>query len=193
MCSPNAMDIPGLELELPTGRMRILRPSDVHDGYVCGLNDPAVNRFLTAVKETEQTHESVRAFVQAQYQATDAMLFGIWEEGRDLHCGTVRLHKVDEACRTAEIGICVFDRSAWGKKVGTCAIAAVTRWAQSQLGVDLIKAGVYESNRSSRRAFEAAGYHWQRDVAGEYVLDNAPVVVSIYTSALAAASTVEGS
>ena len=176
------MHFPDLELDLGGARMRVLETSDVHDGYVSGLNDPEVNQYLVNVKAMRQSRESVAAFVGSHREAPDAVLVGIWEEGRDHHAGTVRLHGIDRGAGTAEIGICLFDRGAWGKKLGSRAIAAVTKWARSELGVQRIKAGVYEPNAASRRAFEAAGYQWQRDIADEYKLEDAPVTVHIYTS-----------
>lgn len=47
---------PDTILNFEGGYLRPLKPEDVHAGYVSGLNDPEVNRYLDGVKHTKQTN-----------------------------------------------------------------------------------------------------------------------------------------
>lgn len=169
-----------LTLRFPFGTLRPLLAADIHPGYVAGLNDPEVNRFLVNVRNARQTTASVLEFVEQNLLAPDAILFGIWCQGDKLHCGTVRLHNLGLQQDQARIGICVFDRRRWGKGVGTSALRAVSEWACGTLGVTAIEAGVYAENMASQKIFVAAGYEWRKDVADTYERDGRPTTVRFY-------------
>lgn len=166
-----------LTLVFPHGLLRPLVPDDVHAGHVEGLNDPDVNEYLVAVRQQVQTLETVRAFVQANHIASDAVLFGIWLDGHTKHCGTVRLHQINREDGVGVLGICIFDKNAWGRAVGSTAIGAVTRWAFDSFGLDMITAGTYAENVGSWKAFIKAGYSVVEDIPSRYVIDDKPTVV----------------
>jgi RimJ/RimL family protein N-acetyltransferase len=159
-----------------------LLPGDVHEGYVAGLNDPEVNRYLDGVRRTLQTAESVTYFVQANLSSTNGVLWGIWESGSQKHCGTVRLHSIDSYHKTAQIGVCIFDKLAWGKRIGSKAIAAVTEWGLHDFGLRWIEAGAYKQNVSSQKAFLAAGYEWVFDIPGKYLFEGEPANVKVFAA-----------
>lgn len=162
--------------------LRILQPEDVHSDYVAGLNNPAVNRYLDAVKRVRQTIDSVAQFVQKDLCATDAVLFGIWLKGTVQHCGTIRLHGIDKYHKTAHIGVCVFQKEAWGSKLGSKAIDAVTQWAFDTLNLRWIEAMAFQENIASQKSFMAAGYEWIHDIEGKYLFEEVPAVVKVFVS-----------
>lgn len=173
---------PDVVLEFEGGYLRPLKPEDVHPGYVSGLNDPDVNRYLDGVKHATQTEQSVIDFIQYNQQSANGLLFGIWQENIDRHCGTIRLHGIEHYHKTAHIGVCLFDKSAWGKRLGSKAVMAVTRWAFESLGLRWIEAGAYSENISSQKAFLAAGYEWIYDIPDKYILEGKPTRVKVYAA-----------
>lgn len=174
--------MPDVVLNFSGGLLRSLVPVDVHPGYVDGLNDPEVNRYLDGVKSVKQTKQAVIDFVSADAQSGNAVLWGIWRTGADSHVGTVRIHGIEHRHRTAHIGVCLFDKTSWGKGLGQKAIQAATQWALEALNLRWIEAGAYEKNIASQRAFVAAGYAWVYDVSGKYLLDGVPVTVKFYAA-----------
>ena len=173
---------PDVVLPIKGGFLRPLLERDVHQGYVDGLNDPEVNRYLDGVKASEQSIDSVTDFVKSDRQSSSSVLWGIWPENGDSHVGTVRLHSVEHRHGTAHIGVCVFDKRHWGRGLGVAAIRAVTRWAIDSLGLRWVEAGAYEANIASQRAFLSAGYAWVFDIPGKYILDGAPVTVKVFAA-----------
>lgn len=171
-----------LILNFDGGFLRALKPSDVHNEYIDGLNDPAVNFFLDSVKCKSQTYESVRNFVSQDCESTDSILWGIWLHNSKNHTGTVRLHSIDVRHKTACIGVCLFDRSSWGKGVGGKSIKSVTAWAIKVLGLRWVEAGIFTNNISSQKAFLSAGYEWVFDIPKKYIHDGRPVDVKIYVA-----------
>jgi|GEM_PF-536870 len=174
--------IPDARLEFSGGWLRPLKPDDVHPGYVEGLNDPDVNLYLDGVKRSTQTTRSVIDFVKGDSDSPSCILWGIWQAGSRHHCGTVRLHGIDTHHGVALIGVCVFEKGAWGKRIGSKAIAAVTGWVLEHLKLRWIEAGAYGENTSSQKAFLSAGYEWIYDIPGKYLLEGKPTVVKVYAA-----------
>lgn len=173
---------PEIILEFADGFLRPLKAEDVHPGYVSGLNDPEVNRYLDGVNRTEQTEQSVKEFVRHNLQDGDAVLFGIWQSGAKFHCGTIRLHGIERHHNTAHIGICLFDKSVWRKKLGSKSIEAVTKWAFEALRVRWVEAGAYLENIASQKTFLAAGYELIYDIPDKYLFEGKPTTVKVYAA-----------
>lgn len=164
------------EVSLATDRgfLRPLAPTDVHQAYIDGLNDPEVNRFLEVRREW-QTRESVASFVSSNNQSSDSVLFGIFDHDNPSHIGTVRLYDINHSPRHCFIGICVFDKSMWGFGIGSDVIKSVTCWAFLVLDLYRIEAHAYLDNLGSIRTFERAGYRRVSDVYKSLSYEVAPL------------------
>jgi len=139
------------------GESAFLRPlaeEDVTPGYVDGLNDPEVHRFLIGPSKQRQTIELVREFVRGNYEDSHAILFGLFVDG-SLR-GTSRLH--DICPESAYMGIALFDRSIWGQGWGTRMIRGIADYTIGSLGAKKVLAGIENENAASQRAFEKAGF-----------------------------------
>ena len=170
-------------LPIENGFLRVLKVSDVHEGYVNGLNEPLVNRYLDTVKSSTQTTTTVSNFVTSDLHSSSSILWGIWTKDSEYHVGTIRLSAIDcQRHRIANIGICLFDKNVWGKGLGSAAISAVTHWAMTDLGLHWIEAGVWEENTASQRAFLSAGYEWNYDIAGKYIFEGSTATSKFYVA-----------
>jgi [ribosomal protein S5]-alanine N-acetyltransferase len=173
---------PEVILKFEGGYLRPLNIVDVHVGYISGLNDSEVNRYLDGVKHTKQTIKSVIDFVIANEISTNSVLWGIWLENSEAHIGTVRLHGIEYQHKTAHIGICLFDKKVWGRQIGRKALSAITEWAIEVLGLRWVEAGAYDENIASQKAFLSAGYSWVFDIAGKYILEGRPAIVKVFAA-----------
>jgi RimJ/RimL family protein N-acetyltransferase len=147
------------DLVIPLDGDAYLRPvlsSDISEAYVSGLNDPVVNRFLGQSRQSTQTIETVRAYVEANVQNPHDVLFGIFID-RALR-GTVRLHDIRDDEKVATVGILVFDKDYWRKGWASRAIAAVVQFASRDLGIRKFQAGMVAQNRASRNTFASLGF-----------------------------------
>ena len=136
--------------------LRPLREGDVTQAYVDGLNDPEVNRFLLSPNVQRLTLESVRGFVRDNDRDENAVLFGLFID--DKHVGNVRLHDIDWGEKHAHVGIALFDKSAWGRGLGTEALRRVVCVGFEILGLTTIRAGIADENIPSQRIFQKAGF-----------------------------------
>ncbi len=170
---------PELILSFESGFLRPLGIEDISENYLSGINDPAVNRYLVTDKSRKQTMDSQQNFVSLIKESEDAVLFGIWHGEPPSLVGTVRIHHIEHTHLTAHLGICIFDKKAWGKGLGSAAISVVTQWSFDQLGLRWIEAGTYSQNIASRNSFIKAGYEWIADISGKYLFEGEPAKINI--------------
>lgn len=135
--------------------LRPIEEGDVTPVYPESLNDPEVARFIEAAQGERQTLATVTAFVRANREDAAAVLFGISVDGALR--GTLRLHDVT-AEGEGSVGIALFDRSVWGRGVGSTALGLLAACARDDLGLVRLRAGIDPSNAGSRRTFEKAGF-----------------------------------
>lgn len=169
-----------VRIDFDGGWLQPLKISDIHPGYIDGLNDPEVNKYLVGVRQIHQTKESIQVFVSDNLAATDSILFGIWRTGFEQHCGTIRIHGIEHFHKTAHIGICLFDKSAWGDKLGLKSINAVSQWVINNLKLRWLEAGIYSENIASEKAFVSAGYEWIYDIPDKYLFEGCPARAKIF-------------
>lgn len=136
----------------------VLTPDSVSDAYVGWLNDPEIGRYL---ESRYATHSLVgtRAFVADMLTSDRNLLLGIRSKALDgRHVGNIKLGPVDPRHRTAEVGLLIGDRAAWGRGIATHAIGRVVDIAGYELGLRKVTAGCYAANGGSERAFVRAGF-----------------------------------
>jgi [ribosomal protein S5]-alanine N-acetyltransferase len=163
-----------LDLEVPPSSDQVdlflLTPEHVTDAYVAWLNDPSINQYLES-RYAVHTVESVRVFVRSMLDSPDNLLLGIHSHATGTHVGNIKLGPIDSHHRTAEMGILVGAREAWGRGIGTSAIVLLSDLARERLLLRKVTAGCYASNVGSRRAFEKAGFLVEGIRARQVLLD----------------------
>lgn len=135
----------------------LLTPDHVSEAYVSWLNDPLTNQYLES-RYTIHTAESTRAFVASILGSPNNLLLGIRSPDSHAHVGNIKLGPINETHGSADIGILIGERAAWGKGIATSAITRLADVARTQLGLRKLTAGCYASNVGSKKAFEKAGF-----------------------------------
>ncbi|MCA9802629.1 MAG: GNAT family N-acetyltransferase [Cyanobacteria bacterium HKST-UBA02] len=137
-----------------------LRPvsiADVSDRYCAWLNDREVNQFLET-RFSEQTLESIREFVASKVNLDEEPFFAICLKDGDRHIGNIKLGPISRYHNHADISLFIGERDQWGKGFASEAIAAITKYAFDERGLNKLRAGCYARNHGSARAFEKCGY-----------------------------------
>jgi [ribosomal protein S5]-alanine N-acetyltransferase len=148
---------PLLQIPLEFGAyLRPIKSSDITNGYIDGLNDPSVNRFMGRSRERRQTLETVSVYVEENGRNPNDVLFGIFIEGAVR--GTVRLHDIKQGDQTAIVGVLIFDKNYWQKGWASRSISAVIGFARRELGITTFKAGMVAENTASRNTFASLGF-----------------------------------
>ena len=150
----------------------VLTETDVTLEYVNWLNDKEVNCYLES-RFVSHTVSSTRDFVASILKSETELLMGIRSIELGKHIGNIKLGPISQHHGTAEIGLLIGDRSAWGKGFATEAIQMTIDIAK-HLGLRKITAGCYESNIGSKRAFEKAGFVIECIRKSQFILKGNP-------------------
>lgn len=151
----------------------VLTPDDVSDEYVAWLSDPAVARYLES-RFVNHDLASTRTFVADMLVSDRNLFLGIRSLGLGRHVGNIKLGPIDRHHGTAEIGLMIGDRAAWGKGIATQAIDRVTAIAHEELGLRKVTAGCYAGNIGSERAFLRCGFAIEGRRPAQVLCDGAP-------------------
>lgn len=102
--------------------------------------------FLTQLPRRNSAHEQ---------------LYAILDE-KDALIGRTGLFAIEPAVRTAELGIVIGERSAWGRGYGRDTVRVLADHALGPLGFARLVLHTYPDNERARRAFEAVGFRERR-------------------------------
>jgi ribosomal-protein-alanine N-acetyltransferase len=158
----------------PSIELFLLTEADVGEDYVRWLNDPQINRYLESRYATH-TLQGTREFVRDCLASPNMLFLGIRSSalgGR--HVGNIKLGPIDRRHGLGEIGLLLGEPQAWGRSVGSEAIAAICDIADCQLGLRKITAGCYASNVGSEKAFMKAGFEVEGRRRAHFILDGRP-------------------
>lgn len=151
----------------------LLTPEAVSADYVAWLQDPEVGRYL---ESRFATHDliSTRAFVADMLESESNLFLGIRSVALGRHVGNIKLGPIDRRHGTAEIGLMIGDRGAWGKGLATEAIDRISRIAGDELGLRKVTAGCYAGNVGSERAFLKCGFQIEGRRPAQVICDGKP-------------------
>jgi ribosomal-protein-alanine N-acetyltransferase len=137
--------------------LREVRISDVNENYYSWMNDPAVNQFLET-RFVPQSIQAIEEFVRSKDGNTNEILFAICDKSASKHIGNIKVGPVNWIHRFADISLLIGDKAFWGKGVATEAIQLIAHFSFNVLNLHKLKAGCYEKNVGSMKAFEKAGF-----------------------------------
>ncbi|MBN1615178.1 MAG: GNAT family N-acetyltransferase [Deltaproteobacteria bacterium] len=153
--------------------LREVRLSDVDDNYYRWLNDPDVTQYLE-IRHIPRSRENIGKYVTAMDGNPDEILLAICLKENGRHIGNIKLGPVNWIHRFAEVSLMIGEKTLWRKGIATEAIFLITRYAFDVLNLNKLRAGCYESNIGSSKAFLKVGFlqegalknHWY--VNGSY-------------------------
>ncbi|MCK4632374.1 MAG: GNAT family N-acetyltransferase [candidate division Zixibacteria bacterium] len=156
--------------------LREVRLSDVNERYYRWMNDPEIVQFLES-RFVPRSMESLAAYVRHMDGNSDELFFAICAIDGDEHVGNIKIGPINWYHRRADIGLLIGEKKYWGKGCATEAIALATKFAFETLSLNKMKAGCYEMNKGSERAFEKCGWQQEALLRDECLMDGRPVNV----------------
>jgi len=139
------------------GNLYTLKPlfsSDISEKYIGWLNDKEVNSFLE-IRNTTQTHQSVKEYIDSFYCGSEKYLWGIYTK-QNKHIGTVNITSNDSV--NAELGLMIGDKDYWGKQASDEAISLVLDFAFNTLNIKKISGGCYAKNIGMVFTYKKLGF-----------------------------------
>ncbi len=145
-------------LEGPRLLLRFLKDSDVTDEYISWLNDREVTRYMSGSGHVRATRETLRAYLRRFQGSRTDFIFAIVERATGRHIGNVTLNRIHPVHGTADTGLMIGRKEAWGKGYAFEAWSLLMRFAFGERGVRKLTAGVAAENLASSRTFQKLGF-----------------------------------
>lgn len=137
--------------------LREVRLSDVNENYYQWLNDPEINQFLET-RFLPQSMHNIEEFVRSKDGNSNEVLLAICDKTSSKHIGNIKVGPINWIHRYADVSLLIGDKAFWGKGIATEAIQLVSHFSFNVLNLHKLKAGCYEKNVGSMKAFEKAGF-----------------------------------
>jgi len=127
------------------------------EAYVNWMNNTEINKYLES-RWIYHNCKSIREFIEEIKNSDHSIIFGIFRKVDSTHIGNIKIGPINKNHNFADIGYIIGEQSAWGCGFSTEAVKMVVDYAFKDLGLNKCTAGVYESNKASRKVLEKSGF-----------------------------------
>jgi ribosomal-protein-alanine N-acetyltransferase len=150
---------------------------DITDEYIAWLNDPLVTRFSNQRFVRRDRDSCVRYL--ASFDGTPNLFVSVRRRDDDRAIGTMTAY-VAPHHGTADLGILIGDRSAWGTGYGQDAWDTLAEFVAAQPGMRKLTAGMLARNEAMRRIAERSGMTLEATRRDQELVDGAPVDILLF-------------
>jgi len=130
--------------------------ADVTPAYLNWLNDPVITRFSNQ-RFAQHTRESGLAYLRS-FDGSPNFFFSVRRREDGTALGTMTAY-VAKHHGTADMGILIGERSAWGQGYGLDAWSSLLHWLLTERGLRKVTAGTLDCNAPMLRLTEKSGMH----------------------------------
>jgi len=140
------------------GERLYLRPLDEDDLDRClrWINDPELQARIGRRHPMSRAQE--QEWLAGQYKQEDQMNLAIVLVDGDRHIGNCGFNQIDFLNRSAEFGILIAERDAWGQGYGPEAARLILKYGFEEFGLHRVELSVFGFNEHAMRAYEKAGF-----------------------------------
>ena len=138
--------------------IRTLKPDDISDDYISGLNDKTINLY-TEARHKIWTYEDCLNFISLNNKSKDMELFGVFLKIGGVHLGNIRFLNISKIHKRAEISMLFYRKDYWNHGYSTEALKEVIDYGFNHIGFTRITADYYETNLASKRVFEKLNFN----------------------------------
>ena len=148
-----------------------LRPLDESDLDRClgWINDSEILSFLG--RRTPMSRTMEREWLVGQYKSNTDIPLAIVLKDDDRHIGNTGLHGIDHVNRSAEFGILIGERDAWGQGFGVEAGRTIIDYGFKELGLHRVCLRVFSFNERARRVYAKLGFTQEGTLRESYFRD----------------------
>jgi RimJ/RimL family protein N-acetyltransferase len=136
--------------------LRELRKSDLDGRWPHWLNDPEVTKFTKGFYPN--TRESQEQYFESILSSKTDVVLAIMDRRTHSHLGNVGLHGIDYIHRTAQFGVMIGEKSAWGRGTGSKVWSLMVEYGFTVLNLHKITATVLDGNDASLKGALKAGF-----------------------------------
>ena len=152
-------------------RLRAVRPDDVNL-FQKYAGDSELDRLAGETEypySAERERRRLEKELDEDKDDDDRML--VIETLSGKFAGTIQLYGTDRRHRTAEIGLVLDNRKAWGKGYGSEALRLLLRFVFHELGYEKVNLTVYEFNTRAIALYEHLGFQHEARLRSQIYAD----------------------
>lgn len=150
--------------------LREVRLTDVAEKYYGWMNDPEINKYLET-RFVPRSLDNIKDYVKQLDGKGDELFFAICVKEDKCHIGNIKLGPINWYHRSADISLLIGEKSQWGHGYAAEAISMITDFGFKRLNLNKLKAGSYEANKGSIKAFEKCGYQREGLLRSQVISD----------------------
>ena len=151
--------------------LRELRKEDASGNYYHWLNAPEINQYLET-RFIPRSVANLEQYIVSMDGNTNEILFGICLKETDEHIGNIKIGPINQVHRYADIGLLIGEKSQWGKGFASEAIGLMCHFGFDVLNLHKLKAGCYEDNIGSAKAFFKNGFEEEGRMKKQWFINN---------------------
>ncbi|MFT4777532.1 MAG: RimJ/RimL family protein N-acetyltransferase [Flavobacteriales bacterium] len=147
-------------------------------------DDDATNEYLGWINDTETTKGLVtgtfpsnmgdlKTYLNHVSGNSNTVMFAICIIDGDRHVGNIKLDNFDWVAGTAELGVLLGAKDAWGKGIGTASCQLLLHYAFDQLNLRKVSLTVYDNNPGAIRLYEKIGFQTEGRLRNHIFADGA--------------------
>jgi len=140
----------------PSIYFRKPEPPDL-DSLLKQKNDPEIKRCLGGFAHP-LSRKDLEDWLEWHRKKTDEVLWSIIDAPTDICLGHVGLYRVDPVSRSAELGVMIGLKEAWGKGIGRLAVLHASRYAFESMNLNRLSLTVLATNERAIRLYERIGF-----------------------------------
>jgi RimJ/RimL family protein N-acetyltransferase len=137
-------------------RLRPISPDDL-DSIMEWINDPEVTRTLLTGRYP-MTRGTEAKWIEARSELSSTEVTFVIETLTGEYLGGINLFRIQPVEQTAELGIVIGRKSAWGKGYGTEAMELLVAYGFRQLNLHMIYLTVLADNPKAAHIYEKVGF-----------------------------------
>lgn len=161
-----------VEIRTPRLRLRPFVGTDIDERYVAWLRDPAVVRFSN--QRFRHHDRDTCARYLAGFAGADDVFVSLHTLDDDRAIGTMTAYR-NRHHRTADIGILVGEREAWGRGYGQEAWNAMLNWLCALPGMRKLSCGTLACNESMLKLARRSGMQLEATRRAQELVDGVAV------------------
>lgn len=151
-------------------RLRAMRPDDV-EIFQKYADDSELERLAGEIEYPYNADRDRRRLEKELDEDKDDDQHLVIETLGGKFAGTIQLYGTDRRHRTAEIGLALNNRKAWGKGYGSEALRLLLRFAFHELGYEKVNLTVYEFNTRAIALYEHLGFQHEARLRSQIYAD----------------------
>ncbi len=151
--------------------LRPPRREDVLGNWPHWFSDPDVTRYMFRGNFPQSVEAQLEFYEYVSTEQTSDLVLAIVARDTDTHVGTVGLHRIDWANRSAEFGIVIGERDHWGQGIGSEATRLITAHGFDRLNLNRIWLGVFADHAAAVALYERIGFRVEGRLRGAILRD----------------------